>query len=334
MTQLSKFPLAWIALLALGALTSCGAGETSKGPAPLVLERTIALPGVSGRIDHMVLDAAGKRLFVAALGANSVEVVDLAQGRRTARITGLAKPQGLAWLVDRGELMVANGDGRVAFYDGVTLKARGVVALGGDADNIRLDGLGRPVVGYGDGGLATLDPARRVVVATAALPKHPESFRIDGARAYVNVPDAGRVVVVDLTTGATLSSRRTPGLRFNYPMALDATHQVLAVVFRLPARLKLLDAATGRARLETATCGDADDLFFDERRQRIYVVCGSGAVDVFRATGPVDFRRLTSIPTRQGARTGLYSPEADRLYVAARATEGQPAAILVYKPAP
>jgi hypothetical protein len=45
--------------------------------APLRLEKTILLPDVQGRIDHLSLDVKNQRLFVAALGNNTVEVVDV-----------------------------------------------------------------------------------------------------------------------------------------------------------------------------------------------------------------------------------------------------------------
>ena len=42
---------------------------------------TIALPGVSGRIDHMAFDAERGRLLVCALGNGTVEVVHVAKSR-------------------------------------------------------------------------------------------------------------------------------------------------------------------------------------------------------------------------------------------------------------
>jgi len=87
--------------------------------ASLTLERTISLPGVEGRIDHFSLDPAGQRLFVAALGNNSVEVVDLIEGKVHHSITGLVEPQGLYFLADLNRLYVANGgDGAVRVFDG------------------------------------------------------------------------------------------------------------------------------------------------------------------------------------------------------------------------
>lgn len=324
------------ALILLAALGAC---SDAKGAGAqhdiLVLERTIPLPGVVGRIDHLAIDLTGRRLFVAALGNNSVEVIDLRTGARVTQIRGQSEPQGLAWLADRRELVVASGDGNVGFYDGVTLRRAGLLKLGDDADNVRIEpATGRPVVGFGNGALATIDAARRTVVATARLPAHPESFRIDAGRAFVNIPDARQTAVVNLASGAVTATWPTSRPRWNFPMAMDKAQGVLAVADRLPARLRVLDMASGRAVLETTTCGDSDDLFFDDRRRRLYVICGGGAVDVFEGARGASYVRLARIPTRKGARTGLFVPEDDRLYVAARAVGAQPAAILVFRPAP
>jgi len=309
-------------------------GPSRAGQAGLILERTIPLPGVVGRIDHLAIDLAGGRLFVAALGNNTVEVVDLRTGGRLAQVRGQVEPQGLAWLPERGELVVASGDGQVGVYAGADLKRVALVKVGEDADNVRVDGAGRAVVGYGAGALATLDPASRAVVATVRLPAHPESFRIDGSRAFVNLPDARQTAVVDLTTGAVTATWPTLRPRWHFPMALDKAQGLLAIADRLPARLRLLDMADGHTVLETGVCGDSDDLFFDDKRRRLYVICGSGDVDVFESARGASYVRTARIATRKGARTGLFVPEDDRLYVAARAVGSESAALLVYRPAP
>ena len=56
---------------------------------PLRLVQTFPLPNVEGRIDHMAVDLKGQRLFIAALGNNTVEVLDLRAGKRIRSIIGL-----------------------------------------------------------------------------------------------------------------------------------------------------------------------------------------------------------------------------------------------------
>jgi hypothetical protein len=235
-------------------------------------------------------------------------------------------------------IAVANaGDGSVRLYKGEDFSSTGKVDLGDDADNVRVDTRsGRFPVGYGSGGLATLDPISSTVIARAALPAHPEGFRVDtdGRRALVNVPDTGQIAVVDLVAGKQTAAWRVPGLRANFPMAWDEAHGLLAVVYRSPARLVLLDSGSGSVKATVETCGDADDVFFDLQRQRIYISCGSGSVDVFQADA-AGYRHAGRIATRSGARTSLFVPEIDRLFVAARASPlGSEAMLLVFRPVP
>jgi hypothetical protein len=168
----------------------------------LQLERTIPLPKVTGRIDHMAVDLGRKHLFVAELGNDTVDVIDLASGKTMHRIEGLKEPQGIGYAPKPDVLAIANaGDGSVRLFRGSDFVPLGTVALGDDADNIRLDpNTGQFVVGYGAGGLAILDPASGAVVARAKLSAHPESFQLDPAtrRAFVNVPNAHEIAVVDL----------------------------------------------------------------------------------------------------------------------------------------
>lgn len=316
-------------LAALCGVTGCERAG-AKTP-PLVLDRTIPLAGVKGRIDHLAVDVAGQRLFVAELGNGSVEAIDLRSGKSLGRITGLVEPQGLAYLADRDELAVASGgDGTVRFYKAASLALAGMVHVGDDADNLRIDmRSGRLVVGYGDGALATIDPASRKVVGELKLPGHPEGFRLDRAKAFVNVPDAGVIVAGDIDQGRVTATWKAAH-RWNFPMALDGGAGTLVTVYRLPARLAVLASADGAVRGDVSTCGDADDVFVDARRQRFYVICGSGDVEVLSSQSP--YTPLGRMMTRPGARTGLFAPEQDRLFVAARAAGSAEAAILVFKP--
>lgn len=329
-----------LALLAGSLATFASASRAAYASAPLVLERTIPLTGVSGRIDHMAVDLRRKRLFVAELGNGTVDVIDLASGQAVHRINGLKEPQGVGYALAPDLVAVASaGDGSVRLFRGDDMAPAGVIELGEDADNIRLDPRsGQLWVGYGSGGLAVLDPTARSVANRVRLPGHPEGFQLDPVshRAFVNVPDAKQVAVVDLETGRQTASWRIPNVGANFPMALDDARTTLATVFRSPARLVLLDTASGAVRASLTTCGDADDVFFDARRKRIYLSCGAGSVDVLQGEAG-DYRQLTSIKTSSGARTALFVPELDRLFVAAREGYlglGAGAAILVFRPQP
>lgn len=298
----------------------------------MALERTIPLARVSGRIDHLAIDPTHRRLFVAELGNGSVEAIDLTAGNSLGRIDGLSEPQGLGYLPEQDELVVATGgDGMLRFYRAADLGLVSALKLGEDADDVRVDPqTGRVLVGFGDA-LAVVDPARRTLVRSIPLGAHPEGFQARGEQAFVNLPQARAIAAVDLARGRERVRWRNPGPQFNFPMALDAAGDRAAVVYRLPARLVVFDTAAGKVVQQAGTCGDADDVYFDDARKRLYVVCGGGAVEVFVRNGP-SYASAGRISTRNGARTGLYDVSLDRLYIAARASGADPAAILVYRP--
>jgi hypothetical protein len=304
---------------------------------PLVAEAKILLGEVNGRIDHLGIDLNRRRLLVAELGNNTLGVVDLAAGRALRTIGGFSEPQGVAYVPFADSVYIANGgDGSVRVLRGEDLAASGRIELGSDADNVRVDReRQRVLVGYGKGALAVINPTSGTKIADIRLRAHPEGFQIDdtGTRVFVNVPDAPEIAVVDLAAARVVGSWPTAGLRSNFPMAIDhEAHRVL-VVFRRPPALMVLAAEDGRAVTKLQTCGDADDIFVDAKRHRVYVSCGDGAVDMF-GKDEAGYRRIARVPTVAGARTSLFVPELDRLFVAVRARSGEPAAIWVFRPAP
>jgi DNA-binding beta-propeller fold protein YncE len=314
-------------------LPGCSKAQAPAGPSPLAAERTIPLEGVAGRIDHLAADLRRRRIFVAELGNGSVDVVDLDVGT-SHRIGGLKEPQGVAYLPDRDELVVASGgDGTVRFFNGQSLSPAGMIQLGSDADNVRFDAKsGLVAVGYGSGAIAFIDPARQLVVSTVELPVHPEGFRLepDGSRLFVNLPDAHTVAFVDRPRLA-ITKRLPAAHQLNFPLALDPASHTIAIAYRWPSRLVLMDGQTGGVLQDLKSCGDADDVAFDAQRNRVYVVCGSGSVDVFQK-GAAGYEPLASVATRRGARTGLFVPELDRLFVAARANGKSGAVLMVLRP--
>ncbi len=302
---------------------------------PLQLERKIPLGKVAGRIDHMAFDPTHHRLFVAELGNNTVGVVDLDAQKVIHRISGLTEPQGVAYISKNDTLYVANGgDGSVQFFREPSYSPLGRINLGADADNIRVDlATNRLLVGYGSGAIATIDLDSNKKAEAFALAAHPESFQLDAAtrQIFVNLPKQRSIAVVDADTG----KQRAWSLAYggNFPMALDSERQRVLVVFRNPARFAAFNWQTGEPVFETETCGDADDLFADTQRKRIYIICGAGFIDVLRSDDP-KYPRLSRIPTIAGARTGLFVTEEDRLFVAARAQSREPASIWVYRLTP
>jgi DNA-binding beta-propeller fold protein YncE len=322
-------------LIAPYAATALSLGETPAATvAELTLAETIPLGEAKGRLDHMAIDPRHERLFVAELANNSLAVIDLKAGKLAQRITGLSAPQGVAYAPETDRLFIANGgSGVVQMRKGDDLALVGEIFIGDDADNIRLDGPERIIVGYGGGALAVLDAATGDKIGDMPLAAHPEAFlpAPGGDRIFVNEPRALRTAVIARASGRETARWAAPGAAANFAMALDAAGRRLFVVYRMPAQIAAFDTSSGALLSQLATCRDADDVFHDAARDRVYVICGEGAVAVLDASQG-GLHELSRLQTRLGARTGLFAPERDRLFVAVPAHAGRPAEIRAYRP--
>ncbi len=311
---------------------SVGAAQS----AGLKLIQTIPLPGVTGRFDHFALDAKGHRLFVAALGHNTLEVLDIEAGQRLKSIAGLHKPTGVLYLMNANQIAVANGDdGTFKLFDGSSYEL--VKSLGAldDADNVRFDAkAGTIYVGYGSGAIAVIDAATMKQTGSIKLAAHPESFQLEvqGPRIFVNVPEAEQIAVIDRQKQSVTAAWPMKEFRDNFPMALDEANHRLFVGCRKPARLVIFDTNTARVVTDLAISGDTDDLFYDAARKRLYLSCGEGLMDVVAQRDANHYERIERVPTASGARTSFYSPALDRLWLAVPQRGKQPAQIRTYQP--
>jgi len=323
-------------LQAIVALVLCYTLATVRAQtAPLKLTKTIALPGVEGRIDHFAFDAAGERLFVCALGNNTVEVVDLRKGVRVHSITGFGAPQGIAYIPELNRIFVANDKGGICkIYDGKSFEAVGELDFKDDADNVRYDDATKKVyVGFGSGGIAVVNAPDGKQIGSIKLSAHPEAFELEktGKRIFANVPNSRHVAVIDRDKSDVVATWKTDLAFANFPMALDEAHHSLFIGCRMPSKLVVLNTDSGDVVAKIDISGDPDDVFYDRKRHRIYAICGAGKVDVIEQTDPNTYRASTKVDTADGARTGSFVSERDTLFVAVPHRGSQQAEIRAYR---
>jgi len=309
--------------------------QAASGQTSLTLVGTIDLPGVEGRIDHLAVDTGAQRLYVAALGNNTVEVLDLKSGSRVKSVPGFREPQGIAVLPDAMLVAIANGKGEgVQFIDASDYHPTRAVRLGDDSDNVRYDRTAKRLfVGFGGGALAAIDPSDGKVLGEAKLAGHPESFQLErsGSRVFVNVPTADQIAVVDRASMKVMAMWPIMGAKSNFPMALDEANHRLFVGCRRPAKVLVYDTTTGKESGSFDIVGDTDDLFYDAARKRLYVSGGEGYIDVFQEQDASRFTRIAHVATAAGARTSLFVPEQSRLYLAVPHRGNQKAEVRTYE---
>jgi DNA-binding beta-propeller fold protein YncE len=298
------------------------------------LKQTITLPGVEGRIDHLALDPSGERLFVCALGNNTLEVLDLRKGERIHSITGLGAPQGIAYIPEFNRLFVANDKGGICkIYDGKSFQEVGQLDFKDDADNVRYDDAAKKIyVGFGTGGIAILNAPDGKEIGSIKLSAHPEAFELEknGHRIFVNVPNSRDVAVIDRDKREVVNKWKTDLAFGNFPMAIDETDHRLFIGCRLPSKLVVLNTDSGDVVTKIDISGDPDDVFYDAKRHRIYAICGAGKIDVVEQIDPKTYKTSIKVDTAEGARTGLFVPERNTLFVAVPHRGSQQAEVRCY----
>jgi YVTN family beta-propeller protein len=325
--------------LALAGTMRSGApdGSATQTLSPLVLTEAIPLAGVKGRFDHFA--TSGTRLFVSALGNNTVEVIDF--GGRTVERTlpGVPNPQGAVFSPETNKLFVGSGEGKLYIYDGSSFDLLTTLDFHGDVDNLRYDSATKRVyVGYGEdeaGAIGTVDATTgKRTGEEYGLGAHPESFQLEasGPNIYVNLPDLKQIAVINRDTHAI--ARWPLTLEHNFPMALDEADHRLLVGMHEPACLAVFDTVSGRMIVSMPSVHDADDLYYDAARKRIYMPGGEGFIYAFQQTDPDHYWLMAKIPTALGARTAGYFGKGkkgfDRFYLAVPARVDRGAEIWIY----
>ena len=311
---------------------------TNESTPSMVLTSSIPLEGVRGRFDHF---ASGKgRLFVSALGNDTVEVIDLFKGTRIHEITDVPNPQGLVFSPDADKLFVASEKGKVYIYDGDSFKLLTTLDFEGGADNLRYDATTKRVyVGCGDdektSAIAAIDAtANKRLDEVYKLGGEPESFQLEksGQNIYVNVPDLHQIVVINRLTKKLI--RWPVAQALNFPMALDEANHRLFIGTRQPAMLSILDSNSGKVITSLPTVQDTDDLFYSAEHKRIYVPGREGSIWIYRQNDPDHYSLLSKIPTVLGAGTAGYFGKqgkgSDHFYLAVPASSSASAEVRVY----
>lgn len=148
---------------------------------------------------------------------------------------------------------------------------------------------------------------------------------------FVNLPRSQKVAVIDQTKSAVVASWTTDDAQSNFPMALDEGSKRLFIVCRKPAVLLVLDTGSEAVVAKLSTVGDSDDVFYDQRRKRIYVSGGEGAIAVYQQQDADHYSKSAQLETVKGARTSLFVPELSLIFLAVRQEGENAAAIRVYE---
>ena len=321
----------------------------SQEAAPLRLVRTIPLPGVRGRMDHLGVDVKGMRLFAAALDNNTLEVIDIKAGKRIFSIPGQSKPQGVFYSADFNKLFVDNGDDRTCkIYAGDTFKLLDSVPLGEDADHVGYDPATKYLyAGYGStksGALGIIDTRTNKHIGDIKTNGRPGGIKIEksGPRIFLRFAGTGDLGVVDREKREAIATWPVTAAKASNSLALDETDHRLFDGTNNPPKLLVFDTESGKQIAQLEGVAGIDDTWYDGAHKRIYCSGGReseagkipGFVYVYQQSDADHYELIAKVPTRPNSQTSILVPELNRYFVSASANEKQDAAILEFEPQP
>lgn len=328
-----------ILVMFLFAILFAASGK-AQGNAPLKLIQTIPMPGVQGHMDHITVDIGGKRLFVPANGdnQNSVEVIDLKAGKRTASIPGQSRPQGTFYSADFNKLFVTNGtDGTCKIFQGESFKLLDSFLVGADANQVGYDPDTKYLyAGFGDrnsGALAIIDTSSDQHLGDIKTDARPGgiTFEKSGPRIFVNLNGQTKLGVLDRKKREQITTWPVSGAENYGPLALDESHHRLFLGSRKPPMLIVFDTETGKQITQLESVPGIDGVWYDAARKRIYVT-GNGFISVYDQKGADDYAAMVKIASETDSQPSLWVPQLNRLYISVVQAGSRDAEILVYEP--
>ena len=295
---------------------------------PLKLVATTPLPGFSGDFDHFGVDLKGNRLFLTAEEHKTVEVFDLRTGKRIQSITGFEEPHALVYLPESNRLIVTDGNdtvGKVELVSGDNYKIVGSIDLHPNVDGAVFNPVNKYYYVESGGGrsakthlLHVIDTGTFKRVGDITLPgDHSEAMAIDraGKKMYVNLTGTDEVGVVDLDTKQVIARWPVPDAKVENAIALDEPHRRLFTATRQPAKFFVFNIDTGKVVTTLPCAGANDDMWFDAGRKRIYVT-GTDTTTVIEQRDADHYEHVAEVPTGFRARTSVFVPSLNRLYIA------------------
>jgi DNA-binding beta-propeller fold protein YncE len=303
------------------------AGVTAADEPSLALKQTILLKGKAGSLDHLALDTKHDRLLLANKVNNTLDIVDLKEGKLLRQIRNQGGIQGIAYASDLDMVFVGLGTGGFCnVFDGKDYKLQKTIKFADDADNVRYNAANKRVyVAHAEKALGVIDAKTYELKTDIKLPGSAEGFQIESKRPrmYLNIPTPAEVTVIDVDKNEILHHFPVKMAASQFPLAIDEANHRLYLGCRKEPMVVIMDSETGKEISSVAIPGDVDDLFFDAKRKRLYASCGEGFIAVLKQNDADHCELLEKIETVKGAKTSYFDAATDRLFLAVPRQEGK-----------
>jgi DNA-binding beta-propeller fold protein YncE len=309
------------AIVAVAALLPGAAAAA--GPLPLALVHDVPLPGRPTRFDYQWVDSARGRLYIAHLGDDSIDVVDLRSDKVVGVIGGLPRVHGVLAVPERHlVLATVTGDKALALIDDRTLVVRARVPAGEYPNGLAFDSrTARAFVSNNEGlGVGVVDVERGVALPGVDIGGGAGNSQYDPPSGHVFVAVHKAAVLVEIDPAAARVVARHPldGVRSCHGLLVAAEQRLAFAACGSEAgpRLVTFDLASMRQVSAQPIPRQADVLAFDPGPRRLYVSSETGSCAVFEVAAAGDRRvmKLGEGFVGPDAHTVSVDPQSHRVY--------------------
>jgi DNA-binding beta-propeller fold protein YncE len=319
--------------------------------APFTFERSIVIEGVpwGPYSDYLATDVPGARVFATPQAAHAVAVLDVRAGKLVTLVKGIGNPHGVFYSTDAKRLFVADGEaGAVKVFDGDDFRLLKTIPVAVGANGATYEPATHLLYVNNGGRDAGLDHSFVSAIDTQSSEKVAD-IRIDGLfleasvidpatrRMYLDVEDKNSIAILDLKTREVIGNWPIRHSHHNMPMAFDADHKRLYVGCRdadMHGSIAIVELSSGK-EIDTLPIGGwVDSIYYDAKRQRIYSSVGVGHLETYQWLSSGKYQKLDLMDTAVMAKTSIYSPDLDRMFVSVPHLGSTPAQILEFKPNP
>ena len=319
-------------------LPGCGgAGHRPVSPLPLRQVAEVPLGGAENRFDYQSIDPLRRRLFVAHLAQEEIDVVDLNGPRQIGTIPDVPEVTGVLAVPALGRLFasaVETNDVRV--YDEDSLALLGRTATGEFPDGMSYDpDSGRVYVSDEHGrDLTVLDARTAAIVVRIPLGGDVGNNAYDpvGHQILVDVQSRNELVAVDPASDRVTRRIPLPGCDEGHGLDLDPVTRRAFVTCDVNNRLLVVEVDSGRILQRFDAGRSPDVLAFDPGLRRLYVASESGVVAAFDETPGGQVTKVGQAHLADDAHSVAVDAETHRVYFPIRSLQGHPT-LLVMEPA-
>ncbi len=290
--------------------------SAAHAPPSYTVTGSIAGPDGAGW-DYAATDTSGDHLFVAH--GDAVTDVDLTRANKARSIGSIDHGHAVVPVPGTTTLLVTSGhDSTVRLIDLASGRETARIKVGDDPDAAIVD----PATGYvltmnaHAGSVSEVDVAHARVVRTFQVKPALEYAAIGPARTlFVNNEDENEIETVDLTSGRMGPPIALPGCEGPTGMAYDVkTARLISSCAN--GKAAVVDARSRKLVALVAIGSGPDAVLLDARRRLAFIPCGrDGVLDILSLDAPGGVKRIASLRTGLGARTGALDPATGTIYL-------------------